>query len=192
MKINRSNKQTKTIIIIASSVVISLVIGWGAFSYYKKVWPFAAQESVTPTSAEGDDSINLDPPTQQEIEESQDAKKRVTQTDQNPNESIDAEQSEKKSVGVGISFADVYKGNLEIRAFTNGAIQGTGTCTATVTKGGQTITKSVKAFIDTSSTQCHPIYIPVEDLNAGTWNVSVKFVSPDHEGVSETVEVSVS
>ncbi len=133
--------------------------------------------------------VNYSPPTEQELAESQDGKKNSAATkDENSDNTGDV----KSTVQVGISYADIYGDNLEIRAFTNGVIDGKGTCTATVSKQGEsTITKTSEAFIDASSSQCRPIYISKSSLSSGIWKVTVKYSSDKNEGNSEVVEVSV-
>jgi hypothetical protein len=172
-----------------------LCSGGLAYAYFQKIGPF----HVSP-APEQSTTINYAPPTKEEITSSQEAKKNLpadssasnspTPTTSNKNTSPPG----KKPTNVGISYADIYNSRLEIRAFTNTVIEGTGTCTATVVMKNtesMLITKSGKAFIDASSTVCEPLYIPVSELQAGTWKVSVAFSSPDHEGTSDIVEVKV-
>lgn len=198
MQIKKPSKRNRLPLIITAGVVLVLIIGWMAYAFVAKTWPFT--EALNETSETRDaNTVNYDPPTQEEIDESQDAKKRSettsndTDSKQSP-DSTSSPKSPKKTANVGISYADIYKGNLEIRAFTASVIEGTGTCTATVTMKGMEsmrIVKTSEAFIDTSSTLCRPIYIPVSQLHSGTWQVVVVFSSPDYEGKSETVEVKV-
>jgi hypothetical protein len=191
MKIQRYSPATKTPLIIAVALLITS--GLLAYSYSTDRWPFKNATGSSGTEEPG--SINYNPPTDQEIAEGQDAKKRGEGLSEQDRPDEQSEGTGKKTaVDVGISFADVYENNLEIRAFTNGTIEGTGTCTATVTMKASPftkITKQSKAFIDTSTTQCQPIYIPTSELQAGAWDVVVSFSSPDHEGTSDKVEVTI-
>lgn len=197
MKIHTKKKSAKSRIVIALIVVLVLLGGWIAYTYFSKVWPFATG-TPAPSSTNSPSSINYDPPTKEEIDESQDAKKRGESSpdgsDEQSSQPNPTPSTPKKTANIGISYADIYRNNLEIRAFTNSVIEGTGTCTATVTMKGMEsmrVTRTSKAFIDTSSTLCEAIYIPVSELHAGKWTVVVKFSSPDHEGTSDAVEVTI-
>lgn len=195
MKIRTNKKSAKSIIIIALIVALVLLGGWIAYAYFSKIWPFAeTSNSLSLTNDTG--SINYEPPTENEVAEGQEAKKRPNEQNQNTEQPSTPNNAtgQKKTANIGISYADVYNNNLEIRAFTNSVIEGTGTCTAIVTMKdmeSMRITKTSKAFIDTSSTLCEAIYIPVTDLHAGKWTITVKFSSPDYEGTSDAVEVTI-
>lgn len=186
MQIKTPKKSTKKQVLVPLLVFALLLGGWITYAYTQKTWPFSVKTQSS--SSEDGESVNYDPPTQQEVENSQNGKKN-SGPDKKTNDTDTS--SQKKPASVGISYADIYNNNLEIRAFTNGVIEGTGKCTATVTMGNTKVTKSNDAFIDASTTQCKPIYIPASDLSSGTWKVSVTFSSPDHEGTSEVVEVKV-
>jgi len=147
------------------------------------------------SEANDNQSVNYEPPTEREITDSQKAKKNPPKeefaneqgsTSSNPPQS----NTDKKSVGVGIAFADIINNQLEIRAFTNSTIEG-GECTATASKDNKKVIKKVRAFIDASSTQCEAIFIPKSELSNGTWSIEVEFSSSNAHGKSETIEVSV-
>lgn len=195
MKIKTSKKQLSKKMLLAIAIVILLCSSGLVYAYLQKIGPFR-----TSPAPEQSTSINYAPPTEEETTSSQDAKKNLPADSSDSDSSTpttpdkNTNSSSKKSTNVGISYADIYNGKLEIRAFTNTVIEGTGTCAATVVMKdmeSMRITKSSKAFIDASSTVCEPLYIPVSELHKGTWKVSVTFSSPDHEGTSEIVEVKV-
>ena len=198
MKINKTkNKIPK---VAATILILVLLLGVGILcAYFFRTWPFASSDHKT-SPVPNDTSINYDPPTDEETTSSQDAKKNLPADSSDSDSSTpttpdkNTNSSSKKSTNVGISYADIYNGKLEIRAFTNTVIEGTGTCTATVVMKdmeSMRLTKSSKAFIDATSTVCEPIYVPTSELHSGTWRVTVAFSSPDHQGSSDTVEVKV-
>lgn len=188
MKINKQKKKTLSIIVI---VVLLALIGSGL--------TYAVINNRNADSSEKTDSINYDPPTQAEIDSSQDAKDRIIEDTKNEDKSqsgnndtsTGSNSTSKKTVTVGISYADIRDGSLEIRAFTPSVISGAGTCTAVVTKGSQRITKETAAFIDAKSTICEPVYIPTSQLDTGTWNITVTFSSKTHTGTSGAMEVAI-
>lgn len=180
MKIPKQNKKAFTITLI--TVLALVLIGGGVAAY-------VVSQNQDKADSQETNSVNYDPPTDQEIEEGQDAKKDAYENSKNEADD-DKSTTNKRSVSVGVSFADIYNSNLEVRAFTNGIVEA-GTCTITVTKGSETITKTSGAFIDASSTQCEPVFIPKSELETGAWSVTVKYSSASAEGISEKVEVTV-
>lgn len=189
MRITQKPSNKKNLIFLYTLLTIALImIGYFCYAYISKsAWPFQKQENI-PTGM-----INYDPPTQDEIDSSQDAKERIlnNSTQSNTSESQELKPSNKKQVTVGVSYADVINNNLEVRAFITDVISGSGTCTVTVKKGREVITKSSPSFIDATSTICEPIYIPVSKLSSGTWDITVTYSSTTHTGISSVMKVSV-
>lgn len=185
MKIKKSNNKN-SLVKSMICVLILLFVGGVAFYVYKKV------------NHDNNSSINYSPPTQTEIDSSQDSKKRATEDEATKNaqsgsktgSDIKLTDSPRK-VGVGISYANIVNDKLEIRAFADGVIEGNGTCTAKVEKGDESLSANSKAFIDVSSSICEPIYIDKSKLTPGTWTVVVTYDSPDATGLSDTKEVMI-
>lgn len=190
-------KQKKSLIIILTLLVLALA-GFVTFAYAtKSVWPFYASNDQSQTSSStnqhgSSSSINYAPPTQQEIDNSQDGKKNSA--NQPGSTTPDDPQTNKKSVSVAISYADRSddKTSIEVRAFTPDVIEGDGTCTARFTKDGQTVTGSSKGFVDATSTICQPINIPLAQFgSSGRWALTVTYSSPDYSGTSSSLDVGV-
>jgi hypothetical protein len=192
---NTKNRTPLKITLAAVAILLLATGGWLAYAYASTTWPFSSSNSSLNTneSEGGEGTINYDPPTEQETKESQDAKERIQQENEKPNNTDkEDETSDKKNVNVGIAFADIVDSNLEIRAFTPSIIAGDGICTATVSKAGHsTITKTSNAFIDATSTICEPINIPKSQLSAGTWTINVTYTSPKYTGSSGPIKVNV-
>lgn len=177
-----SRKNKKNIILITSGIVV-LAIGLGALAYAKDWWPFQnAQVSDTNLSEEEKAQKNASDPT-------------YTSEKTNPNNEIEPETSKdnssKLSVQVGIASASKQDDNFEVRAFVSGTIEGDGTCTATLIKDDETVTGTSVAFIDASTTQCEPIEIQQSKLSSGTWQLTVRYESVTHEGVSSAMKVTI-
>jgi hypothetical protein len=165
---------------IAVSIVVAIVLLFSAGAYAILVHNNPSKDSDTTTDTE-QESINYDPPTEQEVEDSQDGK-----------DNLDNDRPTTEAVAVGVTFAGVVSNQVEIRAFIPGVIQGTGTCTVTLTKGSLKVESSSEAFIDASSSQCRPIYIPTSNFpESGTWKFTVSYKSPDHYGMSAELEVTL-
>lgn len=187
MRIHQQKNATKKRTIIISILIAALVLG--GIATYAILRPTQEQ------TKDNEQSVNYNPPTEQEIADSQNGKKNSSGLDnsetQSPSPSTTPGQSgNKKDVGVGVSFADIVNDKLEVRAFANNVIEG-GTCTVTATQGSKKITKQAKAFIDASSTQCEALFIPKSELSTGKWSVFVEFSSSNAYGKSEIIEVTV-
>lgn len=187
--INTKQKSLKKLFaIIIISVFAVSALGYFGYAYTtKNAWPFAAK--TTDASAESEDGINYEPPTKQEVLDSQNGKKNSeNQENITPSGSL-------KNASVGIAYAahDDSGSVIDIRAFTPDVIEGNGTCTATLTKDEQTITRTSKAFIDYSSSQCEPILINTSEFaTGGMWNLTVSYKSNTSSGTSTAVQVEVS
>lgn len=181
----RFNKNKKTLILPLIIAAVLILIGYFAFAYISKsVWPFAEPATTS-------DSETYSPPTEQEVTDSQDAKKNNAGQEEGTET---PEQTPGETISVAIAYADFdqTENAIDIRAFTPDVIEGTGTCTATLTQGGQSITRSSKAFIDSTSSQCQPILIPVNDFPAsGTWQLVVTYSSEKYKGASSPMNVEV-
>ena len=193
MQINKPARRKNKKIALIITAIIALIIGYGVFAGATNNWPFNSSGNSQESSDQEVNDVNYDQPTEEEVENSQDAKKRLLEEsdDEQPQPSSSSEAN-KSPASVTISYADVIDGQLEVRAFTGSVIEGTGKCTATISKSGsQTITREVPAFIDASSTICEPIYIHKSQLSTGTWSVGVSYSSPTHQGSSGLAKVEV-
>ena len=192
MHTTQKNRKKSLTILISTAAVIVIAGGYFGYAYAtKNVWPFQANSSTTAKSTDG---INYSPPTQQEIESSQDAKKNDAQQQSNSSTNT-TNTASKQTVSVSIAFAgyDSNEKAVDVRAFTPDVIEGDGTCTATFTQGSKTVSQSSEAFIDSSSSQCEPILIPESKFDTkGTWKLSVLYVSSKSTGVSSPMNVEVA
>ena len=96
------------------------------------------------------------------------------------------------TVNVALVSASVIDNSLDIRAFVPGTIEGDGYCTAIVTNGDVEVKEKTPAFIDSTTSQCEPIILPLERFSQkGTWTVKVEYSSPSHKGISELLEIQI-
>jgi hypothetical protein len=102
--------------------------------------------------------------------------------------------STKRAVSPFVTLAgwDASSSELDVSALVPNLVEGGGTCTATVTKGGVTRTASAPAAAVSTYVGCNPMAIPGSALSSGTWTVRVSYSSRTAAGVSaaKTVEVT--
>jgi len=118
--------------------------------------------------------VNLDPPTEQELTETDQHKDDLANQNPTPPTPI---PGTKKSVQPIISYAD----KTTVNAYVPGIFEDGGVCTATFTQGSQTVSKTSEGFQNASYTQCAPFN---SNLGSGEWSVTVKYSSTNAEGSS--------
>ncbi|WP_456789391.1 hypothetical protein [Cellulomonas sp. P5_C5] len=96
-------------------------------------------------------------------------------------------------VAVTISYAGwVADGaRVEVGAYVDGVIEGTGTCTLTLTRSGRSVSATVPGTADASSTSCGAVAVDGSQLSSGTWSAVVDYGSPTSVGSSAPTEVVV-
>jgi hypothetical protein len=182
----KKQKNVRLILILVGAAILVLALAFTALAYTQKWWPFAQAEDLII------DGVNYGPPTEQEIESSQDAKKNILEEDKASGDGSNGNSTNLKTANVGVSHSEVIDGNLEVRAFIGNVVE-SGTCTATLTRtGSETVTKSSRAFVDASTSQCEPILIPVGEFDeTGEWTLVVSYKSSTSAGESEKITVSI-
>lgn len=150
------------------------------------LWQKANDNSSNNTniSQPNDDSLNLNPPTEEEIKETQQFKdelEKETNTQQTKPNSTDG-INQVNPVIVSLSSS-------EVTGYIPGIFEEGGICTATFTKDGATKEFTSVGFGNVSNTNCEPIEI--SGLSSGSWTVTLKYESATSKGVSEysTLEV---
>jgi hypothetical protein len=180
-KIKSRRKKRSPLKAILIIVVITILVA-GVFAYFR----MDNDDSVTGSNtSEGDltsdeEYINLNPPTDQELQESEDNKDSLA----NGNGSLPTNSNGKKQVTPVIAYGD----RTEIRADVPGIFEEEGTCTATATKNGQTKTASSSGFGNYNYTSCTPI--TGLNLSDGGWSVVVSYNSNTSEGSSTPYEIN--
>ncbi len=190
------NKKRK--IVITAVIIVVVLVTTAAYMLLsgRFGWPQPLFMSSNDTSVKSQDTertvndVDYSGPTKEDVDESQAAKEKIDQEQADDNSTQTPAQQQ--TVSVAVSFADVSGTNFEVRAFVPTAIEGGGTCTATLTQGSSKVQKSSEAFVDTSSSQCRPIYIPVSEFpSKGTWSLNITYASATHKGESGAFEVSL-
>lgn len=194
MKIShqRSSKKSNKWLVISVLALAAVAGTYFTYAYItKSQWPFAEKIVDTTSVTRNVNDVDYNPPTQEDIDSSQNGKKNTASqnaTEQKPNQP----DTEKRKIAIGVTFADVIDGKVEVRAFTPSIIEGGGTCTAIFTNAEYTVTATSKAFIDSSSTQCTPIYINTSEFKVkGVWLLNLSYSSTTATGSSDPIEVTL-
>jgi hypothetical protein len=184
LKTNSKNK------VVPFTIVFLLVAGflatYGLVASNKSWWPFVGNSTNSILSAQ--DDPNTPDPTYSSTKDD------PTDNAQNsPNPVINTEKTEKRTVSVALTSASIIEesSKVEIRSFVSGIIEGTGTCTATLTKGTSNVTQSSPAFIDATTSQCEPIQIDRSKFTNGDWIVTVEYNSPTSKGSSQAMTIRI-
>jgi len=182
----KSNPKVKrTVMVVAGTVIL---IGIAALIYFFLLRGHSSSQSTTDadTTIRSTNDVDYSGPSTEDITNSQNAKKN------SEGDGSTTDTTKTSAVEVGVTFADITGSNLEVRAFTPSVIEGTGTCTAVLTKDGKTVKGSSMAFVDASSSVCKPTYIALSQFpSKGVWSLVVEYSSPTHKGASDSLEVTI-
>ena len=177
-KSHKKNKKKLMVVIVIALLSVASVSALGYFVYIKPM----LEKSPDPNMPV--QKINLEPPTQQELKESESIKKN----------SVDPSSPTSNTATVTVVVSNTYNNGtgLEVRAFVPGTIERDGTCTAELSKGNLKFSANSKAFADATTTQCETITIPLANFTEkGTWNLNVKYTSSKSSGTSVNTEVEI-
>ena len=175
------NKSILTPVLI---ILLVLIGGYFSYAYFSgDSWPFRSEGTTAPRSYEQDSSTSGSTRTIEDDAESQDAKKRIIEEEDDPSAS-------KERADVVITSAKIINGYLEVRAFTDSVIE-SGECTLVAAHESLLQSLTSPAFIDASSTICQPFRINTDELADGTWSITVAVKTASSEGQSEMVEVDI-
>lgn len=166
--------------LIKPLVVGLLLVLIGLLAYW--LWQEYRSSQSTGVQQLNENGVNLNPPTEQELEETEEFKESIGNNAQQP-----TTESGKKLVTPFITFADGH----EINAYVDGVYEDGGTCTATLTKDSQTKTFQSTGFRNVSYTNCTPIIISPA-LEAGDWKIFVNYSSFTAEGKSDEKVITVN
>lgn len=97
-----------------------------------------------------------------------------------------------RAVSVVLTYAD-WDGDAGISAagYVADTVEQGGTCTLTLSRGGNSVEVSTEAVADASSTACGALTVPAAQLSAGTWTSVLKYSSTTSAGTSQSMQVKV-
>lgn len=188
LKIKKDKKKSLNLAGLFLAVLLVLAGSYLLFARSTTLWPFSSSDTATPSAV---DDPNIIDPTYGGSKATSDNIKGDGEKQQ-----IDPTQSDTgdiETVNVAIAYAGkgVDQYIFEVRAFISGVIEGGGVCTARLIRDGVSINRSSEAFVDATTSQCHPIKFNTPDIESGEWTLTVTYESKTSTGVSEKKMVSL-
>jgi hypothetical protein len=192
MKIPQTKSKKITILIYTAAVAAVLAIGSVAYVYAFNGNLFGWTKNKDASA------INLDKPTDEQKQAGNDIKKANVDNESNkgsagntdtPPAPTPSPSGGKSSVGVTITASAQSDGVFQLRTLVS-AVVNTGTCTATFTKGQQTVTKQAGVQSLPSTSTCKGFDIPVSELSPGQWDIIVTYENDTLSGqATKTVTI---
>lgn len=137
-------------------------------------------------------TINYNPPTKEEVTETQDFKDNLS-SDKPTNSAQDSapQSNGKRAVAPVISSWGYENSVLQASGFVPGLIESGGTCTLNAVKDGVTVSAKIDSTQNAQNVSCGLIKINREKLSPGTWKLTLSYNSAGYEGSStpQTQEV---
>ncbi len=175
-KNSSGNNRLKRFLLLAGALSIIAIVAFalertGVTNFYNR--------SPAPVTANPEEMINYDPPTEQEANAGNERKVEIIREEEQVSEPD-------PDVNLVIVDASQYDQEVEIRAFASNIVQN-GTCTFTLTRGGKILEKSAPAYADASSTPCITQTIARSEFpDAGNWDLTVTFYSGNRTGSAKS------
>lgn len=183
MKHIPTNKSKKKKVLVIVTVCLVVVVAIATPSYILLSRRNNARSiSTTP---EPEQSINFDPPTEEEKVATEEHKEQLAaNSTPRPGET---NADGRKKVSPVITSAS----GTNVSAYVTGVFESNGTCTITATSSsGNVVTISSEGFENVSYTQCAPLsFSPA--LSSGSWNIKITYSSPGAYGVLDGKAVTV-
>lgn len=181
MKIKNARPKRK----IRNLLLLLLVVGVFSLAYYFYMGG---------TNNRSTTDVNLDEPTEEQIDAGKNAKLKTVQEDQETkkvkttDKDSDPDNSS-SSFTTQITTKSINSDALQVRNVINGVFS-QGACKLVLTKGSNIVTKSADIQALAQSSTCKGFDVPLSQLTSGTWQIDLS-VTIDNETAkaSTTVEV---
>ncbi|HRN90146.1 MAG TPA: hypothetical protein PK265_00205 [Candidatus Saccharibacteria bacterium] len=167
MKINTSKRYSK-ILIITTSILVVACLGYVVMAYTNNLFPFiASQDSNSSDRQNTENGVDYNPPTVEQKQAGEDQKMTTAQPSVNSGVTTGGD-----TLQVTITALAQNGGMVQVRGLID-RVSSLGTCTLTLTKGGASITKESDIQALPSESTCKGFDVPVSELSAGTWSVTL-------------------
>ena len=163
----RKSPNTKKYWLVAAVVFVIAAVGAGLeLSGTTNVFGNASEEPES--QLPGLNEINYGPPTEEEQAAGDKRKEEIVAQEQAP-------QPLPEGATVAIVDASQYEDEVEVRSFVSNIVSD-GECTITFEQDTQSITKTVNAFAEASTTLCLSLVVPRSEFpSTGEWTVTVTY-----------------
>lgn len=173
----------KPLILGGAAIALLLVVG---LSYYVVAmngnlfgWQLRPE---TPQQDDSDnkksDDVNMEQATDAQRQDGQDTKQQVVEEAEKP------ETSQPSTLTVSFTSAAQSGNTLRVRAMIQQVV--TGTCTLTLKKGSETVTKTASTYPNASVTTCKGFDVPVSELSSGKWDATLSVTAGKATGAATT------
>lgn len=176
---------TKRLIIVIIILVAAAIVASGLYVAYGT--------NLFNHSKDTDSTINERAPTNEEVDAGAEIKDESVNGSKDGSSDTPAapipQENGKSKVIVSITSSNVNSGTLQVRALIE-AVVSNGTCTLTLTKDDNTITKTSNTQALPSTSTCQGFDIPTSELSSGQWTLNLTFNTETYEGnVTTTVSI---
>ena len=178
-----TSKNHKKLLIIA--VILLLLVGGGA--------AYAFQGSFF-GDADGQVKDINQPPTDEEIGAGNVQKEKIVQdeqTDTEQNSESDSGNKDAVTPIITVIRQSSAGADLRVNSYVPGVVEDGGTCTLSLSNGGQIVSGSNKSFHDAQDTNCGQIIIDGGKLSPGDWQAVISYTSSSSEGKSKSESIEV-
>ncbi len=168
-----------------------LVVAGGLVAYHqlhKHIAPLALNPS--PLAAQKNNAINYGPPTAEEKAQADANKQRLAQqTEQNNTQSSSPST---KTVTPTITSVVQNGSQIQVYGYVSGIVEDNGSCAATFTQAGQTVTKISQAFANATTTNCTTLSLDRSEFpTTGEWQVTLTYSSQTAKGISQPRSLNI-
>lgn len=182
---SRSNKKP---LYVAILIVLVLLMSGLAYSYKNNLFFFQEDSSTT-----ADGEINLNPPTPEDKREAERNKQRIIEEEEKKDTAAGPTNDAKQEVTPIIGFIQQADSqDIEANGYITSVIEDDGTCTLTLERQGQKVTKSKQALPDAQGTVCGLLTVERSRLSAGEWSATITYSSAKYQGTSNERKIKVN
>lgn len=183
MKSLRKKTTTKKKFLVTVGILLIAAI---ALTIYF-LWPKNQSENTSnsDTSTTQDQETNTTPPTQEQIDAGNNAKKETVE-----NSDPTTPPDTTASLPVTITAANQNDSTFNIRVLIDELIN-SGTCTLKLTQGSSTVTKTASVQALPEAATCQGFDIPVSELASGSWQLTITVTASNRSG-SATQEITIN
>jgi cytoskeletal protein RodZ len=175
----KSKSSKKKIIIILLCVAAVIAIAGSGYAIYK----MNQNNQQDQDTAEFKDAN----PISEESEE-----KQQSYEEQKKEQGAEHTEDTAPDAPLTVTFTSVEQQDSIVRVrATVDALVSEGTCTLTLTKNGESVTKTAATFVTAHTSTCQGFDIPTSELSAGTWDVTLE-VTKDGRSGRATATVNIS